>query len=98
MQSPGGNEPQTSGQSSPAEVGRAGALQRGLVYGALFVLVVASFLAYAPRSVDFAGYAAVGKAFLDGRDIYLDTPVGTNTWPPFFSLAAVPLGMLDSLS
>jgi len=48
--------------------------------------------------VDFAGYAAVGQAFFDGRDIYLDTPVGTNTWPPFFSLAAVPLGLLDRAS
>src|ERR1700676_325994 len=72
--------------------------QRRLVLCALFLAIVGSFFAYARRSVDFAGYAAVGKAFLDGRDIYLDTPVGTNTWPPFFSLAAVPLGLLDRVS
>ena len=72
--------------------------QRTLVLAALFVAFVGSFFAYARRSVDFAGYAAVGQAFFDGRDIYLDTPVGTNTWPPFFSLAAVPLGLLDRVS
>ena len=59
---------------------------------------MASFFVYARRSEDFTGYAAVGNAFFDGRDIYLDTPVGTNTWPPFFSLAAVPLGLLDRVS
>lgn len=73
-------------------------LQRRLVLTALFIAFVASFFAYARRSVDFAGYAAVGQAFWDGRDIYLDTPVGTNTWPPFFSLAAVPLGLLYRVS
>ena len=75
-----------------------GTWQRRLILSALLIAVVASFVAYAHRSVDFAGYAAVGQAFFDGRDIYLDTPVGTNTWPPFFSLAAVPLGLLDRLS
>jgi hypothetical protein len=64
----------------------------------LFLAIVSSFLAYAHRDVDFAGFAAAGKAFLQGRDIYLDTPPGTNTWPPFFSLAAVPLGLLDRVS
>jgi Glycosyltransferase family 87 len=73
-------------------------VQRRLVLSALLLAFVASFLVYARRSVDFAGYAAVGQAFFDGRDIYLDTPVGTNTWPPFFSLAAVPLGLLDRMS
>jgi hypothetical protein len=72
--------------------------QRRLILFALLVVFVASFFAYARRSVDFAGYAAVGNAFFDGRDIYLDTPVGTNTWPPFFSLAAVPLGLLNRVS
>jgi hypothetical protein len=72
--------------------------QRRLILFALLIAFVASFFAYARRSVDFAGYAAVGNAFFDGRDIYLDTPVGTNTWPPFFSLAAVPLGLLDRVS
>jgi hypothetical protein len=73
-------------------------VQRRLVLSALLFAFVASFIVYARRSVDFAGYAAVGQAFFDGRDIYLDTPVGTNTWPPFFSLAAVPLGLLDRIS
>jgi Glycosyltransferase family 87 len=70
-------------------------VQRRLVLSALLLAFVASFFVYARRSVDFAGYAAVGQAFFDGRDIYLDTPVGTNTWPPFFSLTTVPLGLLD---
>ena len=73
-------------------------LQRRLVLTALFIAFIASFFVYARRSVDFAGYAAVGQAFWDGRDIYLDTPAGTNTWPPFFSLAAVPLGLLYRVS
>jgi hypothetical protein len=64
----------------------------------LCIAFVASFFVYARRPVDFAGYAAVGQAFFDGRDIYLDTPVGANTWPPFFALAAVPLGLLDRVS
>ncbi len=72
--------------------------QSRLVLCALLLAFVASFFAYARRSVDFAGYASVGEAFLDGRDIYLDTPAGTNTWPPFFSLAAVPIGLLDRAS
>ncbi len=71
---------------------------RRLILCALAVAFVASFFAYARRNVDFAGYVAVGNAFLDGRDIYLDTPVGINTWPPFFSLASVPLALLDRAS
>jgi hypothetical protein len=70
-------------------------VQRRLILSALLLAFVASFFVYARRSVDFAGYAAVGQAFFDGRDIYLGTPVGTNTWPPFFSLTTVPLGLLD---
>src|SRR5512135_304027 len=72
--------------------------QRRLVLSALLLAFVASFFVYARRNVDFAGYVAVGNAFFDGRDIYLDTPAGTNTWPPFFSLAVVPLGLLDRVS
>jgi len=73
-------------------------VQRRVILSALFLAFVASFFVYARRSVDFAGYAVVGQAFADGRDVYLDTPVGTNTWPPFFSLTAVPLGLLDRVS
>jgi hypothetical protein len=93
-----GQSPSGGGQNQQSEYRQLGMWQRRLVLCALFVTFVASFFAYARRSVDFAGYAAVGQAFLDGRDIYLDTPVGTNTWPPFFSLAAVPLGLLDRVS
>jgi glycosyl transferase family 87 len=97
--------PQYTGQSQPVggqnqntEHRQLETWQRRLVLCVLFLAFVASFFAYARRSVDFAGYAAVGQAFFDGRDIYLDTPVGANTWPPFFSLAAVPLGLLDRVS
>jgi Glycosyltransferase family 87 len=93
-----GQPPPSGGQYEHSEHRQLGTWQRRLVRSALLVAFVASFFAYARRSVDFAGYAAVGNAFHDGRDIYLDTPVGTNTWPPFFSLAAVPLGLLDRVS
>jgi hypothetical protein len=92
-------QPRPSGErDQPAQHPQLASWQHKLVLTALVVAFVASFFAYARRSVDFAGYAAVGNAFFDGRDIYLDTPVGTNTWPPFFSLAAVPLGLLDRVS
>ncbi len=93
-----GQPPPSCGQNQHSECRQLGKWQRRLVLCALLVAFVASFFAYARRSVDFAGYSAVGQAFFDGRDIYLDTPVGTNTWPPFFSLAAVPLGLLDRVS
>jgi hypothetical protein len=85
-------------QNQQSQIHRMGIGQRRLVLVILLLTIVASFFVYARRDVDFAGYVAVGKAFFDGRDIYLDTPVGTNTWPPFFSLAAVPLGLLDRAS
>ncbi len=93
-----GQPPRSSGQDQHSESRQLATWQRRLILCALLVAFVASFFAYARRDVDFAGYVAVGKAFFDGRDIYLDTPVGTNTWPPFFSLAAVPLGLLDRVS
>ena len=65
---------------------------------ALLLAFVASFFAYARRSGDFAGYVSVGNAVLGGRDIYLDTSPGVNTWPPFFSLVCVPLALLDRVS
>ena len=73
-------------------------LRRQLVLSAFLIAVVASFFVYARRSEDFTGYADVGRTFFDGRDIYLDTPAGENTWPPFFSLMAVPFGLLDRVS
>jgi len=71
---------------------------RSLVLGLLLLAFVASFFVYARRPGDFAGYVAAGEAVLDGRDIYLDTPPGTNTWPPFFSFVSVPLALLDRMS
>jgi hypothetical protein len=101
-ENPSAKNLQTVGQPPPGgehdQHSQLSAWQRRLVLCALLIAFVASFFAYARRSVDFAGYAAVGKAFFDGRDIYLDTPAGANTWPPFFSLAAVPLGLLDRVS
>jgi hypothetical protein len=73
-------------------------LRRQLVLSAFLIAVVASFFVYARRSEDYTGYADVGRTFFDGRDIYLDTPAGENTWPPFFSLMAVPFGLLDRAS
>jgi hypothetical protein len=93
-----GQPPPSGGQDLHSHPQQLGTWPRRLVFCALVVAFVASFFVYARRSEDFTGYAAVGKAFFDGRDIYLDTPVGTNTWPPFFSLAAVPLGLLDRVS
>jgi len=73
-------------------------LRRRLVLSALLVAFVSSFFVYARRSVDFAVYAGEGRAFLGGRDLYPYVPEGLNTTPPFFSLAAVPLGLLDRVS
>jgi hypothetical protein len=72
--------------------------QRRLVLAVILIAFIASFLVYARRSVDFVGYTAVGRALLDGRDIYADTPAGTNTWPPLFSFVAVPLTLLERVS
>ena len=65
---------------------------------AFLLAFVASFFAYARRPRDFAGYVAAGNAVLDGRDIYLDTPPGFNTWPPFFSFVSVPFAWVDRAS
>lgn len=69
-----------------------------LILFVLLLAVVASFFVYAPREKDFQFYAAEGNAFFDGRDIYLDTPWQSNTMPPFFSLVAVPLGLVNRVS
>ena len=73
-------------------------IRRRIVLSAFIIAVLASFFIYARRSEDFTGYADVGRAFFHGRDAYLETPAGENTWPPFFSLAAVPFGLLDGVS
>jgi hypothetical protein len=73
-------------------------MRRRIVLSAFLVAIIASFFVYARRSEDFTGYADVGRTFFHGRDVYLDTPAGENTWPPFFSLVAVPFGLLDGFS
>jgi hypothetical protein len=73
-------------------------LQRRLVLYALLLAFVASFFVYARRPGDFAVYAGEGRAFLGGQDLYPTVPGGLNTMPPFFSLVAVPLGLLDGVS
>jgi len=73
-------------------------LQRRLVLSALLLAFVSSFFVYARRPGDFAVYAGEGRAFLGGGDLYPSVPGGLNTMPPFFSLAAVPLGLLDRVS
>ena len=69
-----------------------------MVFAAFLLAFVASFFAYARRPGDFAGYVAAGNAVLEGRDLYLDTPPGVNTWPPFFSVVSVPFALLDRVS
>lgn len=67
--------------------------RRWLLRG-LLVYAVVGFCVWIRRPGDFAGYLFVGDLVLSGRHIYLDAPVGMNTWPPFFSLFCVPLAVL----
>ncbi|MGH7533432.1 MAG: glycosyltransferase family 87 protein [Gemmatimonadales bacterium] len=62
------------------------------------LVVVGLTLSYSHRAGDFAGYLAVGDLGLQGRDIYRDATPGTNTWPPLFGLACIPLALLSHLS
>jgi hypothetical protein len=64
----------------------------------LILTAIIGFISWSPRLGDFAGYLQVGRAVLDGADIYRDTPPGINTWPPFFSLICVPLALIARLS
>jgi hypothetical protein len=73
-------------------------LQRRLVLSALVIVFVASFFFYARRNVDFDVYAGEGLAFFEGRDLYPSVPQGLNTTPPFFSLVAVPFGLIYKVS
>jgi Glycosyltransferase family 87 len=43
---------------------------------------------------DFRGYLFVGDLVLKGKHIYRDSPPLLNTWPPFFSVASVPLALM----
>jgi glycosyl transferase family 87 len=90
--------PPSDWQNEHSECRQLGMWPRRLVLCALLVAFVASFFVYGRRSGDFVGFVAAGNAVLNGRDIYLDTPPGLNTWPPFFSIASVPVALLDRLS
>jgi hypothetical protein len=93
-----GQSPPSGGQDLHSQPRQYGTWKCRLVLCALVVAFVASFFAYARRPGDFVGFVAAGDAVLNGRDIYLDTPPGLNTWPPFFSIASVPLALLDRVS
>ncbi|MBO6517176.1 MAG: DUF2029 domain-containing protein, partial [Bacteroidia bacterium] len=47
------------------------------------------------RDGDFIGYVNAGNAVLQGSPIYADF---LNTWPPFFSIASVPLALVHNFS
>lgn len=65
---------------------------------ALLVYAVVGGCIWLRRPGDFEGYVIVGDLVRTGRHIYLDSPPGTNTWPPFFSLVCVPLALLAALN
>ena len=67
---------------------------RSFILRVLLLAAIIGFFVYIRRTGDFAGYLLVGNLVLDGRNIYLDSPPGINTWPPFFSLLCVPLALL----
>jgi hypothetical protein len=90
--------PPNGGQTQHTKQRQSGTWQRRLILSSIILAFAASFFAYARRPGDFVGYAAAGNAVLNGRDIYLDTPPGLNTWPPFFSFVSVPLALLDRVS
>jgi hypothetical protein len=69
-----------------------------LVMAVLLVIFVASFARNLDEHGDFAGYLEVGELVLQGRDIYAEARPGVNTWPPFFSVACVPLALIARLS
>ena len=92
-------QPLTSGEENqPSKPQHLETWESKIALCALVIAFVASFFVYARRGVDFAVYAGEGRAFLSGRDLYPSVPEGLNTTPPFFSLAAVPLGLLDRMS
>lgn len=58
--------------------------------GIVFYIIRAAF-----RAGDFVGYVNAGRLTWEGQNIYSDY---LNTWPPFFSVFAVPLYLADSWS
>ena len=67
--------------------------RRWLLRGLLAYAVI-GFCVWIQRPGDFQGYLIAGDLVLSGRHIYLDASPGMNTWPPFFSVFAVPLALL----
>lgn len=72
--------------------------RRKVILSFFLAVFIGSFVGYSLKRGDFWGYALVGRALVHGHDIYLDTPAGTNTWPPFFSVFVAPMGVLDAIS
>ena len=67
----------------------------------LLLLIVADSVINAMNYGDFIGYLNVGYKVLYGKNIYFGKLITWgyyNTWPPFFSVTAVPLAVLDSVS
>lgn len=64
----------------------------------LLLLGIGTIFAYVRRVTDFDAYVSVGRAILNGQDSYLATPVGVDTWPPFFNLFCVPLAYASESS
>jgi len=73
---------------------RAVWLDRVLRVAALIGLAALCVVFARTPAEDLRGYVTVGNAVLSRLDVYRDTPPGLNTWPPFFSLVCVPLGLL----
>lgn len=67
----------------------------------LWVLIALVLLIELVRDVffmsgDFIGYVQVGNLTIQGDYIYQNPAI--NTWPPFFSIASVPVAALDNLN
>jgi hypothetical protein len=76
-----------------------GARGRRLILFALAAYAGVGCAIWIRRTEDFGSYLWSGESVLIGRHIYGAPPPGVwNTWPPFFSLLAVPLVLLDRVS
>ena len=63
--------------------------------GIVVILLLVQAFFEAQHNGDFIGYVAAGQSVLSGKNIYLDY---LNTWPPFFSIVAVPLALVTSVA
>ncbi len=48
------------------------------------------------KTGDFIGYVLVGNHVMKGENIYTNPLI--NTWPPFFSIASVPIAIVDNFN